>query len=500
MLSTAGEWRDFLQRGMRVKDKLFLIKSNLHTHTDEQGAHPAGYPPGQVLRFFEEEDFDLVGITDHNRDTSRRAYRSVLRNKPERIRLISGYEKAVNQQHLVTLFLPGRKRFILYCHPVRTFGADWERRLIGIGTGKNSSFLSPDRAAHRDGVDLGLELDNNIAFTPELRSVYRALRRKCPVISNSDFHANLFMLKNCFTVFIAKEPTLEGVLEAIQERNLIAFYPDFKTWTRRFLPSGGRWANAWLAKTEREAPLFQIQPRLRPGELADEDIAQYWKRRLVTLTMRRMSMSLIPEFGAALASFRYRGCHLCSPLYASHLETPAEYHSYPTFESNFNGWRILRLTSDRITMEYEIRADKRWKGLVLKRDISLLPKGLNIRLWRENRSDAQINFSPVVTFNLDKKLDERVEATVMAPGPRKACRTPLNLLERCNGRAEIRFEQPGKPRIDVACQGRGLKELRLWDSREDLRTLFCFWFEEEVILPGKRGPTHTFRICPSNKS
>ncbi|MCM8757344.1 MAG: hypothetical protein NC823_02560 [Candidatus Omnitrophica bacterium] len=382
----------------RINSHLLAIKASLHNHTDEQGKHLAGYPVESLLSFLRKEKFDIAAITDHNQVGSAQAFSLAKKHPVFGLWLLPGFEANEEAAHIVSLKL-GRRSYRFFCHPYRTFQESWTEQVKA-------------RMKNCQAV----ELDQTISFKPELLAGYQSLAKNWPVLATADFHSSLFALKNFFTVILVREKSFSGLLAALEQRNLVAFYPDILSWKRKFVSPASRQTLAYL---QRKYPkLFQIEPAVEPKAMGEKDIQEYWSSQLITLKKGYCSASLLPDFGGQLVSFKVKKTQFFSPVFPTFLESPRIFASHPTFESNFSRWKILSQSGNFLALEYRIEKAP-WRGLLLRRKISLGENSLSLHLWPENYTGKPIRFSPCFTFNFLRKPGEITNLKILKPEPKK---------------------------------------------------------------------------------
>jgi len=244
-----------------------VIKGNLHTHTDEQGKHKSGYPVERVIKFFEEEEFGILGITDHKFSSSRKVYSILLKNKNIPFLVALGYEMDCKKTgfHVVKLFFSGIGPLKIYAHPFRSFGEN--------GITKAKKFLN------KKGFS-AIELDNYVFFNSEIIKMYKSFLSRIPVISNSDFHNDLFMMKNSFTLYLSEDRNFSSIKKAIKDKNIICVYPDFKTWELQFLPQND-FAKRKLDEISKRKD-FKINPYVRPENMDLNYFKNFYKTSSLT--------------------------------------------------------------------------------------------------------------------------------------------------------------------------------------------------------------------------
>lgn len=461
-------------------ESFFLLKASLHNHTDQQGVHRQGYPVEFLLSLLQKEKFDVAAITDHSREDSRKSFALARKDCPQNLLLLPGFEDVIQDAHVVSLLFQERKKFQFFCHPYRTFQNDW--------TDKLAAFRKRCQA---------VELDQIVSSTPELASRYQELATKIPVLATADFHSDYFALKNFFTVAIARENTISGFLSALKNGDLIAFYPDIVTWKRKFIVSSGPAARAFLSQQKRNSKIFQISPQVPPPRMTTSQIKEYWQSSLVTLTSRYSSVSLLPEIGGQIVSFLYRRQQIFSPVFPTFLETPQVFASYPTFESNFSPWVIPVRSKNALTMQYQIK-NPPWQGLLLKREIVLKKDNLWLRLWKQNPTTNPISFAGNISLILLKNSGEESTVEIREPKPFLGEKTPLRTLRKVEGASSVKIKISRSKLLPVVvtCQAVNLAEIHLWDNLSSLRSLICFYFQQEVIPAGGESQPCVIGIQP----
>lgn len=458
-----------------MKD-ISVIKGNLHTHTDEEGKHKSGYPVNFVLKFFKEEGFELLGITDHKFSSSKKAYSLALKKKRNSILIAPGYEMVCKKTgfHIVRLFSYGIGPFKIYAHPFRSFG---EKGIEKFKKNFNRKEFS------------AIELDNYVFFNPEILNAYKSLISKIPIISNSDFHNDIFMLKNSFTLYLAEKKDFSSIRQSIKEKNIICVFPDFKKWELKFLPQSPVAEKGLEDILKRN--VFQINPYRKPENMDLNDFKTFYKTSLFSLNTSKISCLITPEFGGRIVSLKFKNKQLFSPLFSSHLETPYEYGHNPTFEANYSEWEIVMKNRERVVMKYEIK-NKKWKGITLFREIKISDKKLIIKLWQKNSGRISIPFDYSLSFNLFKKTGKKKR--VVAENS-QIYFTPLRGVLR--DMKEIFFpELNGKNGLKVRLKNGKIEKTHIWDDVNVMRILLVFWFKNEKISPKEKSNTVEIELVP----
>jgi len=457
------------------KNRFLILKASLHNHTDEQGSHRAGYPVKVLLTLLRKENFNLAAITDHRRLASRKAFSLARNYQAGRLWLLQGFEAEEDGAHVVDLNLSRTRRYRFFCHPYRTFSEEWTRQV--------RTFACRCQA---------VELDQFIAFTPELLAPYQSLMDWRPVLATADFHSNVFALKNFFTVLLGEEKSPAALAKALQQGNFIAFYPDILDWKRKFLTPAG----SLLTFLQKKHPeFFLIEPAVFPEAMTEKEIEQYWHCRVLTLKNGSCSLSLLPDFGGQLVSFKVGKKQIFSPVFPTFLETPRSFAAYPTFESNFSSWKILSRSSTSLSLEYRIRNGP-WKGLSLRREIALNKKGVAVRLWQENHTGKPLPFAGCVSLNFVKRPGQSAKLETLPPGPVISEKTPWRALIKCSNLQPVRMRLTGSASGSLSLQAQVplLEEIHLWDNLFEMKSLVSFHLKEEAIPERGKGNETTLYL------
>ncbi|HNQ35420.1 MAG TPA: hypothetical protein PKN80_05065 [bacterium] len=455
------------------------LKGNLHCHADESGPHKSGFPVEQVLKLFREEAYDLLGLTEHRLEAARTTYRKARQLKDGPPILIRGYELSHRRPrfHVASLYFPGRRNLKVCAHPVRTHGDKWLEEFTKL------------EGKLRIGA---VELDNYLAFQPEWLESYRPVQARYPLVCDSDFHNDHFMMRNACTLYFAPERSPLGVWQAIQERGLLCIWPDLATWRLRFLAQNET-ARRWLDSAP-EAAGLKMRPAVRPEAMSAGDIGGYFHQELHDLNNPPGAATLTPGFGGRLMSFTWHGQHLLSPLNSTWLDGPNGYAGSPTFESQFQAWQIESSAPDQATLSYRVR-DGHWRGLVMKRQVKLDRTGLTVTGWQENPTGRAIETDLTLGLNLHKKFGVQSRAVIKTAAGEQEFNTPMRAIVKEPGPIFV----PGLAEgigLRIAIGGRRSHELHLWDNRHEMRVFVSFYFEPHTIPAGGRSEPSVLRLEP----
>lgn len=472
--------------------RYYCLKVNLHCHSDERAGptrrpHRSSYPLAEVLRLFRSEGYDALALTEHIPAASAESYELARRLRPQlcpEMIIIPGREVG-DGFHAVELLDGEDVAFRILAHPARG------REPMGL-----IPFVEKIRSARKlDAIELDATVGIAPGFLPEYAKESEQLG--LPPIASSDFHGDLLVLKNNFTVCLCRERSAKAILEAIRRGEYVSFYMDLPGWKRGFYPGGSPLCKEWIAgagpeKFDRPFAEFLVPiPPMKPDRMRPEDISSYHASDLLWLEDGDLSVLVLPGRGGRIAGLYLAGRQLCAPLTGMAIETESVGE---VFETSFSPYEVVERSETHVAMEYEIVDRNDFAGLRFRKSIDLAGGEVVVATDRINRSRSRRRIVDTIRFMLAKPFGGEARAEVKLP-EQATLTMPVNYLGKCRTGADAVLAV-GDAGLDLATEDQRLRELRLWSRTADLCTLAILVYEENVLDPGAESAPYVIRLRP----
>lgn len=471
---------------------IHCLKTNLHCHTDHMADpdatwHQSSYPARAVVDLFAAHGFDALGITEHDPQSSAPALAAAARRVAERglsLMLIAGQEIEIAGCHVLELPDGPRPPLRVLNHPVRTKGL--------------AELDSTMRAFVMDhGID-AVELDMIAADRPEVARAYESAL--LPVVSNSDFHCNLFDAANHFTVYLCAERSAAAILAAVRKGDFVGFYPDKASWRMRHRSGGSPLAEAWIrgdavcSFNRAFGDFLQLTPPMRFGAMTVRDIGDFHHTRGLEIVRGDIRLLLLPDHGGRIAGLWVGGRQVADPILNAALDVDS---SADVFEASDEPYDVVESADDRVTLERTLRVRTDFAGVVYRKTYRISDGSLLLTSSRRNTSGRQVRLYDNLRFRFLKEYGDAVSFAVRSPTTEQLG-MPVNYGGACaegNARCDVTLTGAGYA-LDLLAEDPQLEKLCLWSRPADGYALLILRYRPFTLAPGASAPEYHVRLSP----